>query len=1269
MTWLLLRSPSCVFGGLTNKISVCGVEPNFLVAMNRRYSSRVRFKPQKLSPPAVSLRSGKSVSNDSPGKLIAGAASKGVGRPRGVMGGMNVPSRLGEGQALGSLESFPLPGEAIHPNSLDLIPPAESSSDLCPSSPPVAPLDLSPVLSGFESTDLELPPSPSDFDRFSLLSQVSSAAAFAAAQAIGSLVPQSPTGPSSSDPVPFVPTAPKPFTCSSSVFSEELKSSGSIGVCSSLAPVPSAQAPSREDVRPSQSALALAVATVSHNKELFLGPTVAEVLQPRPSIESDLSFPGLDPLYDSFLSIVRSRPLPVPDVDVLSAAERLAMQIASFEGSTLPAIPLSARQSLIDAVKPALRGVERALANNDDSALLAHLACFSLVPQFALLCPSGQIDSKKISQNLGLFVSGKFPVNPRPASAPRVPPQPPKEFLTPEQQSAVRRAVKLANANRMSRAVSALDSASEPSQGVLDPTPSNLARLAALHPPPSSSVLPSLPSSAPLGKLVSEATAKAALRKTANGSAADVFGWTGELLQSLSVDKDCKRILRRLAQAIRDGQVGSASRSLLLCSWLLGLDRGPDRNPRPLAGGSVLLKFACHCAMVENKAQVEAVVSEHGIALGLFAQDGPVVAARLTQLMLEADDKHIAILTDLLNAFNTVPRALLLEELFAHPTLSGLWRIMWWIYGSSSLLLVFKPDGSLALWLYSCEGVRQGCVFGTFGFTIATLRLLVKIKQDCPKVLIVAITDDVTLSGPQEEVLQAFSLFLDLCRSKGLTVQKKKCLLLAPVCDPLPALSSFVRLHGLILVEGCVGLLGTVIGRDDNAKSLWIENKVKSWEAPLKLANCSLVPAQMALLFSRWMASRPSYLARANSPELTSGSFQAYDSFVRAHFERKHSLSLTNSFSAAMLQLPIRLGGVGFARSGDPVHLAAAFVSSMAITARHIIKTPLRSLGTGTISQLPTGLALTISLNTLHSVHDWPNSGFLPANLVQFFAKFKKASPAATKGFQSGIDKTLQNAYFAGLLENGSPEQRALLNSRAIPSAGAWMRTTAFTSDTRLTDSEVKFGLSLATNQLPPNLPSHCFCGLPLTVEHTISCPSGRAKLHRHNRLVNLFVSFASFHGVSHELVPRLTYEDCKNSLVPDAKFFLPLTVVQVDVSVVSPLCPTNLPATARNGGTALLARELAKNVKYLEKANRQGDAFVPLVFETHGRPGADVRKFLRQLTSQAGLSLTLPVSDCLMKLQLELLRGNSYMASSCMMRSRHFHAREQGAKYQFLGE
>ena len=160
---------------------------------------------------------------------------------------------------------------------------------------------------------------------------------------------------------------------------------------------------------------------------------------------------------------------------------------------------------------------------------------------------------------------------------------------------------------------------------------------------------------------------------------------------------------------------GTGARELLLACWLLGLDRGP-RQPRPLASGTVLLKLGCQCTMVENSSQMKEVTSQEGVQLGMFAADGPIVAARLTQLMLEADAKHVALLTDLRNAFNTLPRALMLTELFAHPKLAGLWRIMLWIYGTASLLLIFKPDGSLAAWIFSCEGVRQGCVFGSLAF-------------------------------------------------------------------------------------------------------------------------------------------------------------------------------------------------------------------------------------------------------------------------------------------------------------------------------------------------------------------------------------------------------------------------------------------------------------------------------------------------------------------------------------------------------------------------
>ena len=101
---------------------------------------------------------------------------------------------------------------------------------------------------------------------------------------------------------------------------------------------------------------------------------------------------------------------------------------------------------------------------------------------------------------------------------------------------------------------------------------------------------------------------------------------------------------------------------------------------------------------------------------------------------------------------------------------------------------------------------------------------------------------------------------------------------------------------------------------------------------------------------------------------------------------------------------------------------------------------------------------------------------------------------------------------------------------------------------------------------------------------------------------------FPPFHGVPSKQEPRCDYDDCKNAQRPDAVFFLPQDAVEVDVSITSPVCPSNMLATVKAGGSALLKRESVKNVKYREKARLRGNSFRPLVFETHGRPGADVR-------------------------------------------------------------
>ena len=99
------------------------------------------------------------------------------------------------------------------------------------------------------------------------------------------------------------------------------------------------------------------------------------------------------------------------------------------------------------------------------------------------------------------------------------------------------------------------------------------------------------------------------------------------------------------------------------------------------------------------------------------------------------------------------------------------------------------------------------------------------------------------------------------------------------------------------------------------------------------------------------------------------------------------------------------------------------------------------------------------------------------------------------------------------------------------------------------------------------------------TPEHLISCKNAHDKLLRHNLVVSSFVSIAAHHGVPSKQEPRCDYDDCKNAQRPDAVFFLPQDAVEVDVSITSPVCPSNMLATVKAGGSALLKRESVKNV------------------------------------------------------------------------------------------
>ena len=134
-----------------------------------------------------------------------------------------------------------------------------------------------------------------------------------------------------------------------------------------------------------------------------------------------------------------------------------------------------------------------------------------------------------------------------------------------------------------------------------------------------------------------------AATRIANGSAADLFGWTGELVRHLIRDKQTLPLMMELIKAIKDGTVCDEAREWLLASWLVPLDKGSGRV-RPIVGGAILVKLAAAYLMENMSERGKDVFRFSGTQYGLFMRGGATAAAHVTQLNIDRNPSHIAIL-------------------------------------------------------------------------------------------------------------------------------------------------------------------------------------------------------------------------------------------------------------------------------------------------------------------------------------------------------------------------------------------------------------------------------------------------------------------------------------------------------------------------------------------------------------------------------------------------------------------------------------------------
>ena len=127
------------------------------------------------------------------------------------------------------------------------------------------------------------------------------------------------------------------------------------------------------------------------------------------------------------------------------------------------------------------------------------------------------------------------------------------------------------------------------------------------------------------------------------------------------------------------------------------------------------------------------------------------------------------------NAFNTISRRIVLESLYAQPTLNTLWRLADFAYSHPSDLLIRNGDGKLYPGITSSQGVRQGDPLSSLLFALAIQPVYEAVVNEHVNLQASAILDDITLVGAPDELVCAYETLTREALKIGLHIQPNKC--------------------------------------------------------------------------------------------------------------------------------------------------------------------------------------------------------------------------------------------------------------------------------------------------------------------------------------------------------------------------------------------------------------------------------------------------------------------------------------------------------------
>lgn len=853
----------------------------------------------------------------------------------------------------------------------------------------------------------------------------------------------------------------------------------------------------------------------------------------------------------------------------------------------------------------------------------------------------------------------------------------------------VRRAVGLIRLGYIKRAARTL------AQPITAPITSDVlvAKMKELHPLSDGKAVPVLPGSAPV--VICEANDSLArhLRKICNGSGPGESGMTFDHLRVLADDQTCMDGLACLMRDVLNEHLDPRFKEYLLASRGLGIEKGGG-GVRPIAIGEAVYRAAV--SYVLYPAMSDAAQILQPVNLGCGTEGGAEIVVACVQHFLRTRDVGVFV-GDFQNAFNTVSRQRMMQELFAQPKLGKLWRVAHWAYSQPSLVMVRDRQGELVTVVRSEQGVRQGDPLASLLFCLAVAGVYKTAAAAGKDVVPLAFMDDIHLMGAPEEVMKSAAVLEAEGVKIGLTLraEKSKFVIYRSSVDLSASVVGWLGRRKVQMFTNdarddaaVAEILGVPVSEDSKAVAKEVKKVVAGQRVFFDSLLHTAMPTMLAMLMLRISGvPRMNYLVRCSPVECVQEGAKEFDQMVMETAVTKLQIP-NDEVDAAKIRLAMPVSPIGGGLRSAAATAPEAYLASQAQAAPFLQKlTKQAGPAPGSPSHVALVAAVASVLSAAPAVQEEVKEGkelkeevdavaadakdgvrsLLPpgrdasARVVSFWQFFSQ-----NKEKISGLQRKLTGIREERELKQEevklSPAQMALFRSSKKQGANAWCSDipgpdTSLLSDAHyITAMRLHLGLPLSAV-----LPVSCACGKSVSVAgyHLLHCNTfrGNSVSVRHHRLVQVLALHARRAGAVVE-VEKLVDEDGQRI---DLLLHFADRSLMVDVTVRNPAAPSIVGRAAGDEKAAARAAEADKARVYEGAARRAGHRLITFTVDVTGALSEAAQLLIDDVVRhyQEGVAMDPDELDPMFRQRLvmdvacALQRGNGDVVASGLMCAR----------------